>query len=176
MTSIQQQLQNLMHIVPGYVGYQAKEQRRDADKALRIHLAHQYRNEQRSLQQLAQQVVARGCIDYADDIEGINQTLNFFIARLENAPRGYSGWFDAIQITETDLDRLYEFDAKLADNIPLMREQIEFAMTTLAANEGFDNALAALRDFTDTLNSQLNDRQAFVSLGKRPRTLTDISI
>lgn len=166
MTDFQQRLEDLMQLVPGYAGYRAKEQRRDADKRLRTHLAQQFKGEQQALLRLAQQVAARGRLEYSDDIEAINQTLGYFIARLETAPRGYSGWFDDVHITETDLDQLYEFDAQLADSLPLLREQIGFVATTLDADEGIAEALATLHTFVDDLNRQFDTRQAFVNLGK----------
>lgn len=167
MTDFRQRLQDLAHMIPGYAGYQARESRRDADKTLRMHLARQYAGEQQGLTRLAQNIASRGRIEYSDRIERIDQALSLFIARLQSAPRGYAGWFDAVQITEYDLDQIYAFDAKLADGLSLLREQITYATTAFDSGEGFDAALDALRDFVDNLNTQFDARQAFVALGKR---------
>lgn len=167
MTDQPQGLQRLLHMIPGYTGYQAMEQRRDADKALRTYLAQQFAGERQSLERLAQQVASRGQIEYSERIEQINQALTLFIARLESAPRGYTGWFDAAPITTTDLDQIYEFDAKLADSVPLLREQLAYAVTTFESGGDFDEALHSLRHFVDNLNIQFDARQSFLARGRR---------
>lgn len=165
---MQETIQTLLRKLPGYQGYEAQEFRREADRALRMHLAQQYRSEQQALIQLAQRMVAAGRLDLAEPLTRINQVLERFVARLETAPYGYAGWFDSITIDDTDLDQIYWFDAKLADSIPLLRERITYVETQLNAGEGVAEALASLRSFADDLHRQFDARQEFVAAGKRP--------
>jgi hypothetical protein len=160
-------IKRILEIVPGYEGYEAKEKRRDADKTLRTTLARQFTSEQQAITRLTQKAVDSGQFACLDRIEDISQQLGFFIARLESAPRGYSGWFDEAQIDEADLDQIYEFDARLADSIPLLREHIEYVEKEFRSGEQFDEALDELSSFINGLNSQFDARQEFVTLGKR---------
>ncbi len=159
-------LSNLAWLIPGYAGYRTKEDRRDADKQLRMYLAGQYVAERENLTILAQHLVASGRLDLVARLEPVEQMLARFIARLETAPRGYGGWFSATELSESDLEKLYEFDAKLADGIPLLREQIGFVSTECTADADCNAALNALRDFVDNLNTQFDNRQTFLAANK----------
>lgn len=160
-------IKSVLRIIPGYKGYEERENRRDADKTLRTNLATQYRRERQAITRIAQKAVDSGKLDYLDRIEEAGQTLDRFIARLETAPRGYAGWFDQVQIDEADLDMIYEFDAKLVDSIPLLTEQIAHAAKALQPEGDMDEALDALYDFVDGLNAQFDARQEFLARGKQ---------
>jgi len=161
-------IKGLLRVLPGYKGYEEKEKRRESDKILRTHLAQQFSTERDTITRLIQRAVDSGNLEYIARLEENIQILNRFIARLESAPRGYASWFSEAQINESDLDQLYEFDARLADSIPLLREQITHVEKQLQAGEEVDEAVNTLRDFMDGLNRQLDARQEFVALGKRP--------
>lgn len=167
MADFQQTIQSIAQIIPGYAGYQSKERRRDADKILRERLATQYAKERLAITRLAQ-AASRGHLEYVDDIESIGQSLDRFIARLQTAPRGYAGWFDAAQIQEADLDQLYQFDASLADGAEQITEKIAPVNAALKSGAGIDDALDALRGVADALNTRLDQRMEFVAEGKRP--------
>lgn len=160
-------IKDILRLIPGYAGYESRESRRDADKTLRTNLATEYRRERQSITRLAQNAADGAGLEHLDRIENISQTLDRFIARLETAPRGYASWFDESQIDEADLDMIYEFDAKLTDNIPLLREQIDHAHNALNSGGDVVEALNALYDFVDGLNAQFDARQAFLTRGKQ---------
>src|SRR5437899_357096 len=117
MADMQQTIQNIQQQIPGYAGYQSQERRRDADKVLRERLANQYDAQRDRLNRVMQEATRSGQLASVADLEGANQQLQRFIARLQTAPRGYAGWFDAAQIQEADLDQLYQFDSSLAGGV-----------------------------------------------------------
>lgn len=168
MSDFEKTIKDLLHKIPGYTGYAAKEERREADKRLRMHLAQQFRAERESLTRLSQQVISAGRLDLTDPLKRISQSLDYFIGQLETAPRGYAGWFDQVQIEEVDLDQIYHLDTKLADSVPLLREQIAYVSSQVSEGEGIDEALTSLRDFVEKLNQHFNARQEFLAAGKRP--------
>ncbi len=161
-------IKDLLRAIPGYSGYESKENRRDADKVLRTNLAMQYQSEVQALTRLAEKALENGKLGQVERIEGVTQDLNRFIARLESAPRGYAGWFSEVSIDEADLDQIYEFDARLADNVPLLREQIAFTHRQISGSEAdFAEALEGLRAFVDGLHGQFDERQEFLARGKQ---------
>lgn len=168
MADLQQTIQNIAQQIPGYVGYQTKERRRDADKVLRQRLANQYSTQRERLNRITQDATRAGQFDYVDDLEGANQQLQRFIARLETAPRGYAGWFDAAQLQEADLDQLYQFDASLAGGVEDLSSALQAVTTAVKAKEGISAAIGALRETLDALNARLDARSEFVAQGKRP--------
>jgi len=71
--------------------------------------------------------------------------LRTFIDRISNAPRGYSGLFDAVKINENELQAIYQFDAAFFD----LAEQVGRAADNVEASMGDEVALpAAIRNLT----------------------------
>lgn len=162
-------IKNLLHLIPGYHGYEAREQRRDADKGLRMHLAQRYRSEREALTRLTRSAVDAGAFGFLERLEDITQALDRFIARLESAPRGYAGWFSEARLDETHLDRLYEWDARMADHLPILHDQIgavERQMAAGGAENDMDEALNHLRALVDGLHTQLDAREELLASGK----------
>src|SRR5512146_544725 len=107
MDRIQQRILEIAQQIPEYVGYQAKDRRRDADKLVRRQLAAKYEEQRMRLSRFSR----RAPLQYVVDLENLDQKLQRLIARLHTAPGGYAGWFDAAQIVESDLDQMTQFDA-----------------------------------------------------------------
>ncbi len=168
MADVQQTVRNLAQQIPGYVGYQSKERRRDADKVLRERLATQYETQRDHLTRIIQQSTTLRLYQYLEVLERANQQLQRFVARLHTAPRGYAGWFDAAQIQEMDLDQLYQFDSSLASGVDKLQAQLDSLTVAIQKNEAVDANLAALTDITSELNARLDAREEFLALGKRP--------
>ncbi len=164
MDNLQQQIAEIARQIPGYAGYQAKERRRDADKLVRTQLAAKYEVQRTRLTRLQQQAA----LEYADKLERLDQKLQRFIARLKTAPRGYAGWFDAAQITESDLDQLTQFDSTLTDGVALLKTQLDQIAAAMKTKKGLDSAVSACADALDTLNDQFDQREQFVAMGKKP--------
>lgn len=165
---MQETLQKLFRLLPGYKGYEAMEHRRDADKILRTQLAGQFREQQETLTRLSQRLVTGGGLRYMDRVDRVSKGLDRFIIKLETAPRGYAGWFEAMKIDVNDLDQLYQFDLHLAERVPLLEEQLTHLETQIAEQGDVDEAITALHGFVDDLNKQLNAREQYTSEGKRP--------
>jgi hypothetical protein len=161
-------IKRLLRIIPGYSGYETAENRRDADKTLRSHLARQYRSERKEITDLAQKAVQAQKFQHITRIDAIGKKLDHFIGRLESAPRGYAPWFSDVKIDQADLDQIYEFDARMTDSIPLLREHIDHVEKELRSGEQLDEALDALEDFITGLHTQFDSREQFTLQGKRP--------
>lgn len=164
MDTLQQRILEIAQQIPEYVGYQAKERRRESDRLIRRQLAAKY-DEQRVL--LAR-IRRQAPLDHITELENLDQKLQRLIARLNIAPLGYAGWFDAGQIVEGDLDQLVEFDSKLTDGVDALKKALEQVAAALKAKEGIDAAISACADQLDALNIQFDQREQFLSMGKRP--------
>ena len=71
--------------------------------------------------------------------------LRTFIDKIITAPRGYSGFFDAVKINEKELETLYNYDMAFFD----LGEQIAHALDNVEASLGDDAGLpAAIRNVT----------------------------
>jgi hypothetical protein len=123
---------------------------------------------QQALTRLGERVVDAGRLDLAEQIGTVSQALDRFIARLETAPHGYTGWFEQVTIDEAALDQIYEFDATLADQVPLLHEKISHAAAQTPDDQGIGQALEELRDLVDALNIRFDTRKQLLAAGKQP--------
>jgi hypothetical protein len=110
-------LERIVDKIPGFKGYQDRELRRDVDRMQREYLSHQFSE--------LKTVVRRSARDYTDagqigmlhlferldrDLDGLSQAVRF-------ADYGASGLFDVIKINDEELDRLYQFDLSVLDDV-----------------------------------------------------------
>ncbi len=169
MDTIQQRIIEIAQQIPDYVGYQQKERRRDINELVRRELAGKYGEQRNRLARLQ-----RGApLDSIVELENLDQKLLRLIARLQTATGGYAGWFDSAQIVESDLDQLTQFDESLAAGVKDLQAKLDAISSALKSKTGVEDAVAACADTLDALNAQYDQRDQFVSLGKRP-TMVDL--
>ena len=150
-------LEELVAKIPGYKGYKEKEQRRDADKLLREHIAGRLRTVKTQLDALQTDLISAGKIGLLDEAGSAATQIQTFIDRVRTAPYGYGGLFDAVRIKEDDLDRVYEFDKALVD----YADRIEGAISR--AREGVEgedarSLVLIIRDLGREANATFDQR------------------
>ena len=101
--------------IPGFGGYKEKEQRREADKLLRLHVARQYEAQLARLNSLQTDLAAQGDLKTVLTLERAAMKLQLLIDRIKTASYGYAGLFDAVKVDDAALDRLYAFDEGLLE-------------------------------------------------------------
>lgn len=147
-------LEKITRIIPGIAGYQDREKRRDADKAIRTKAA----GEVGKCRELISEVMndlsragGLGNLRVIGNLERMTTKLERTEDELRFAPSGYAGWFDRVGITLEDLERLYEYDLGLLSAAQALPEYVGDA-----AHIGTDN------DWTSGLDVALGDlRNAF---------------
>jgi len=145
----QNALEQIANAIPGYQGYRDREQRRDADRLEREHLAGRLETGKKALNDAAAAATRSGSLDAINDIETARKRLDGLIARIRHADRGYSGFFDTVKVDEATLARVYEFDLGLLDDVE-----------GIAASGGDAKAMTAR---IDALDARLADRSAILS-------------
>ena len=113
-------LQQLAKRIPGYQGYLAREQRRDADALLRSHLVDQLQAQRRTVARASAALTERMQLGELDDIARLDKQLERLADLIRYADRGYSGYFDPIKVDEAKLDAVYAFDKSLLDSIAII--------------------------------------------------------
>jgi len=115
--SSQNKLEELISRVPGFAGYRQKEQRREADKLLRLYVARQYEEQLTRLSNIQYAMVSQGRLKAMSTLERGVTKLQLLIDRIKTASYGYAGLFDAIKVDEGALDRLYSFDQAMLEGV-----------------------------------------------------------
>ncbi len=170
MDRIQERILEIAQQIPEYVGYQAKERRRDADKLVRRQLAAKYDEQRTRLTRQARQAPLETVVE----LENLDQKLQRLIARLNTAPGGYAGWFDAAQIVEGDLDQMTQFDVNLTEGVARLSAALDRIASALKSKKGSADAIGACADLLDSLNAQFDQREQFLAMGKKPSLAPDL--
>ena len=155
----QGKLEDLASIIPGYKGYKQKEQRREADKLLREHVARQYGEQLERLNRLQYDLTAHGRLASILTLERAVMKLQLLIDRLKTASYGYAGLFDAIKVDEAALDKLYEFDQSMLEGVgqvaALLDKLAEAAQAEASTSAEANDLVTTL----ERLNSTFGQRQ-----------------
>jgi hypothetical protein len=149
--------------IPGYKGYKEKEMRREADKMLREALARRLEEQWRRLPDIQKQLLSGGQIQWLDDVEGATMKLQIFIDRLKTATYGYAGFFDAVRVKEDELDRLYDFDMALNEQVDEITAAIDALSSAAMSKEGIGEVVARLNSAAATANETFSRRKDVIT-------------
>ncbi|MEJ2411807.1 MAG: hypothetical protein P8Y34_02265 [Anaerolineales bacterium] len=151
-------LKDLLLKIPGFKGYIKMEDRRTADKMVRDVVADRFQEQLDHLTSVMNEFVDRGDLEFVDNLEGVAVKIRTFIDKIRHATYGYSGFFDAIRVDESKLERLYEYDQALLDGI----EEIGETLNALAAEVDSDKIktfVAKLKDQAQEMVKKADQRK-----------------
>lgn len=151
-------LEDLIRRLPGFKGYLEKEDRREADRLLRDHLVRVFEEQLGEFTRLQQRLIDSGGIMLMEQVQRVDTKLRTFIDRVDTAPRGYAGLFDAIKVREEELARLYAFDNALLAYADRLAELLAGFGQAIEANEGVETAIRALDDWATEVNNVFKQR------------------
>ncbi|MFH1924509.1 MAG: hypothetical protein ABIP48_32050 [Planctomycetota bacterium] len=118
-------IESILRYVPGFRGYLEKEYRRDSDELGREWLADRLQRSKRAIDELARPLADAGKIDLLPQLDRLRGRLDKLIARIRGAMQGYSGFFDLVRVREDLLDRVYEHDLGLFQEVDALGQGIE---------------------------------------------------
>jgi len=154
--------------IPGFSGYMEKTRRREADEILRRTLSERLEATRLELasvhEDLSRDIIL--AIDHAEPLGRIDNRLMGLIGKLNDAPQGYAGFFDAVKVNEDDLARVYEFDNRMMNHADLIATGV--AAVQKAVNDG-GNVKQAIRDLDQTVQEANN------AFGSRQEILTGVA-
>lgn len=117
-------LERLAGLVPGYNRYQQLEKRRDADKINRDIIYGELKTQQDALESMSARLVNAKHPDTLDDLDRAVKKLRTVADRIRFADYGVSGFFDAMKTEEQELDRMYDFDLALGEQVKAIQSKI----------------------------------------------------
>ena len=148
--------QKLAERIPGFEGYHQQEIRRSADKLLREHLVRLLDQIRQRLQRFREELQARAEFKPVMDLDRLGRRLVRARDRIEHASYGYAGFLDAVKIEAAALDRLYDYDLALEQNMAGIDAA---AQSLIAAEPGqYEAAIGALGDALEELSRMLDLR------------------
>ncbi|HYX24697.1 MAG TPA: hypothetical protein VFC23_11135 [Thermoanaerobaculia bacterium] len=132
-------LEKLGEKIPGYRGFQDRELRRDVDRLLREHLASEIGRLKSTLRDRARGYTDAGRIGALNGFDRLDRQLDGLSQAVRFSDYGATGLFDPVKIGEPELQRLYEFDLSVVDDLA----QLEAGIAAVPA-PGADDPAPAL--------------------------------
>jgi hypothetical protein len=158
--------EKIASFVPGFRGYKEKEIRRESDRLIRNHLYAKLSLEKTDLRAIEQKLADRRYFDVLTDMDRLLAKMDRVVEKVNHAPYGYSGFFDAVKVREDNLDHMIAFDSKLIDGINALATEIDAFKADLASG-ATSNLKTRVQNVTDKLESFENtfDQRNEVILG-----------
>jgi hypothetical protein len=151
-------LEKAMRIIPGYKGYKGKEERRDNDALFRAMLAVRLEGLSATATSGLASLKGPGALTTAGGFDRLTKKLELAADKVRFASRGYRGWFDMHKVQEEELDKLYEFDCSLTEDVEKL--QIDFESlgsaveSATGVKESLEVAIAGLDNFIHKLEGR----------------------
>jgi len=118
-------IESVLRYIPGFRGYLEKEYRRESDELQRTWLAERLERSKRAIDNLSRPLADAGKIDLLPQVERLRTRLDKLIWNIRSAMQGYSGFFDLVNVNEGLLDRVYEHDLGLMQQVDTLATTIE---------------------------------------------------
>ncbi len=170
---ITRKIADTLNRVPGYTGYRAKEDRRDADRRVREQIAADLAAYAVRVERIAAARADARDILAVGPIGQLASSVRLLQDRVATASYGYGGLFGDRDVDELALDQLQEFDAGLLERVGGLEPDIaavEAAPDDAARTAALDIAVTTVRD----LQTFFRARADVIETG-RPSPLTDVS-
>lgn len=155
----------LLDRIPGYAGYRDKERRRDTDQAIRETLARDYGQLAERLGRLLTRYAEERKIGTIGTIDKPHKRLVSFIDRLRTASYGYAPIFSDNPVGNAALDQLAAFDQSLADQQPIILDQIDRIERLDPGSEELRDAAADLTATIEALHDRFDKRNDVIQTG-----------
>ncbi len=155
----------LLDRIPGIRGYVAKNERREADEALRAAIGRKLEAARLQLsnvhQQLAQNIVL--AMEYAERLGRVDTNLRGLAGKIVDAPAGYTGFLARHTIDEADLEYIYAFDAQFFDYAETITERITSLEEIVNAGGDIGGAITDLNAAVQQVASAFAERQEILA-------------
>ncbi|MBN1814343.1 MAG: hypothetical protein JXA14_21060 [Anaerolineae bacterium] len=152
-------LEKLGSIIPGWKGYQERQERRKADQLMRQTLAEKMAAQRKRLDVAQQELINSGKIDLVDDIGRAVTQLQTFIDRVRLASYGYSGMFDAVKINQDELEQMYNFDVALFEYVDRLNTANDRLREAVETGDGLNEIIRIVQDICREANSTFDGRE-----------------
>lgn len=139
--------------IPVYRGYREKNLRRDEDRAVRTEVARTLEGTKTDLATMQMSTV--GNTELMRDAERLRSKTDRYCVSVKKSVGGYSSFHTSVKITESDLDNLVAWDAKLIKDAVALREQA--AEMTNSADCGETDLKASMKELERTVDRLLED-------------------
>ncbi len=150
--------------IPGFAGYRRREDIRAADNILRIQMANMLKEARVAAEEAREELTQGGEFR---NIDTLGRLINRFMSlegKVRHAEGGYSGISATIRIEEPKLERLYEYDVSLVDDVVAVGQEAA-ALKASAGEDGekVTERVKAMRSLLDSFEDTFKRRMLVIS-------------
>ena len=117
-------MESLGETIPGFRGYQDRELRRDVDKMQREFLSEELDRVKGRGRDKARSFADGGIIDELDTFDRVDRRVEGLSQAIRFSDYGSTGLFDAVKIGAAELQKLYQYDLSLIEDINQLNEEV----------------------------------------------------
>jgi hypothetical protein len=117
-------LERLGDKIPGFRGFQDRELRRDVDRLLREHLASEVGRLKGALRDRARSYIDAAKIGALNGFDRLDRQLDGLSQAIRFSDYGATGFFDPVKIGEAELERVYQYDLSVTDDLAHIESEI----------------------------------------------------
>ncbi|MDA7979078.1 MAG: hypothetical protein MPJ50_09965 [Pirellulales bacterium] len=150
-------IETILRYIPGFRGYLEKEYRRESDALQRQWLADRLQRSKAGIDSVSRQLVDKAQLDALPQCDRLRGRIDKLIGKISGAMNGYSGFFDLVQVTEETLDRVYEHDMAIMQDVEAFSEAVE-NLPQQTDEAAIVNELAQLMAQVDQVEVRFDDR------------------
>ncbi len=118
-------VESVLQWIPGFRGYLKKENRRESDTLQRDWLSDRLQRSKRGLDDYARVLADAAAIETLPEVDRLRGQLDKLMGRIRGAMQGYSGFFDLVDIDQSVLDRVYEYDVSLMEQMARLADDVD---------------------------------------------------
>lgn len=143
--------------IPIYRGYRERNLRRDEDRAVRTELSRAIQGTKQDLGTIQRELASQP--ELMLDLERIRTKVDRYDVSIRKAVNGYSAFHTSVKIMEDDLDALVKWDAKLIDDIKLLREGTADLLDSVDRGMDVKDEIRNLERGVDSMMEDYNERE-----------------
>jgi hypothetical protein len=152
-------LSNLASIIPGFAGYKAVEDRRNSDKQLRATIGERLTAIKGRLDGVVDGLTRQGSLDSLAAIDQSGRRMERLIDRMRFADYGYSAVFDRVQLGEPELERIYQYDASIMQDLGSFSDAVSEVESSASDSAKLAAALTKLDGLTAEFDRRFEARK-----------------
>lgn len=155
-------IEKIAYHIPGYAGYQKRERRRETDHLYRMYLVEKMREIKRIFDEVSNRITNMGNLDLLKPVDRIYKKLEKVTDKIRFADHGYKGFFDVVSVDFPELEKLYNFDLSLNEDIGAIKEKVDMLAKALDS----DTLLPHLEGFMksiDEFNEKMVSRDEVIT-------------
>jgi hypothetical protein len=154
-------LEKLGDKIPGFKGYQNRELRRDVDRMQREYLSQRFGELKVTVRRSARDYTDAGQIGMLHLFERLDRDLDAMSQAVRFADYGASGLFDVVKIYDEQLERLYQFDLSVLDDLEALAADL--AAVPSPGDDSARDALGQALDRIGALRGKWSERKNVIA-------------